>query len=323
MSAPSDLHSSWTNPAPDGLTAVSVTTPDGVALRAARLRVPAARGTVVILGGRGDFLERYFETMRDFMARGLAVATFDWRGTGGSQRMRDGSAVPVVTDFSRYDTDLETVMKQVVLPDCPPPYYVLAHSMGGPILIRAVARHNWFERVMTTGPLLGFVPGTMPVTLGRLTLAGLRFAGLTGLFLPGRRRGSLKTDAFEDNPLTSDEARWRRDFDTLEQFPALESPGPRIGWIHAAERATARLQRQAPRMQLTCPVMAVAAGMERLVDNRALMQLATRLHGLAVVVIPSARHEILMEADEVRAQFWAAFDAFTGLSPPADQGIAA
>jgi lysophospholipase len=27
-------------------------------------------------------------------------------------------------------------------------------------------------------------------------------------------------------------------------------------------------------------------------------------------VIPGARHEILMERDAIRAQFWAAFDAF-------------
>ncbi|HMT13304.1 MAG TPA: alpha/beta hydrolase, partial [Aestuariivirga sp.] len=45
--------------------------------------------------------------------------------------------------------------------------------------------------------------------------------------------------------------------------------------------------------------------------------------GLSVVVIPSARHEILMEADEVRAQFWAAFDAFTGLGHrPVEQEVA-
>lgn len=317
------LYPIWTNAAPEGIAATTATTPDGVVLRAATLRPAGARGTVVILGGRGDFIERYFETMRELAARGLAVAAFDWRGQGGSQRQADGGPVPVVTDFAAYDTDLETVMKQVVLPDCPPPYYALAHSMGGPILIRAVALHNWFERAMTTGPLIGFMPGLLPDRLGRLTISGLRYGGMAGAFLPGRKRGSLKTDAFEGNPLTSDETRWHRDFDTLDQYPAIESPGPRIGWIHGALQAMSRLQRQAAGLHLTCPVMAVAAGMDRLVDNRALFRIARNLHGLSVVVIPEARHEILTEADGVRAQFWAAFDAFTGLAaPPARQDAA-
>ena len=29
-----------------------------------------------------------------------------------------------------------------------------------------------------------------------------------------------------------------------------------------------------------------------------------------MVLLPTARHEILQERDEIRAQFWAAFDAF-------------
>ena len=317
------VYPTWTNPAPEGLVSVPLATPDGVVLRAVRARPSAARGTVLVLGGRGDFLERYFETMRDLTARGLAVAAFDWRGQGGSQKRQDGSAVPVVTNFRDYGTDLATVVKQMLLPDCPPPYYALAHSMGGPILLAAVAEHNWFERAVMVGPLIGFVPGLMPGPVARLIAAGLRYGGFVGAFLPGRKRGSLKTDAFEENPLTRDHGRWQRDYDTLDQYPALESPGARMGWIHAAQRAMDRLQKDAPHMRLTCPVMAVAAGMDRLVDNRALWRLAAQLPGLSVVEIREARHEILVESDEVRAQFWAAFEAFTGLAHPPDTAVAA
>lgn len=37
---------------------------------------------------------------------------------------------------------------------------------------------------------------------------------------------------------------------------------------------------------------------------------ATRLKAGRVITVPHARHEILMEQDPMRDQFWAAFDAF-------------
>ncbi len=64
-----------------------VVTSDGIVLRAMSARVANSRGTVVILGGRADFMERYFETARDLMDMGYCVASVDLRGQGGSQRL--------------------------------------------------------------------------------------------------------------------------------------------------------------------------------------------------------------------------------------------
>jgi lysophospholipase len=45
-----------------------------------------ARGTVVLLQGRNECIEKYYETIEHFTRRGLWVATFDWRGQGLSDR---------------------------------------------------------------------------------------------------------------------------------------------------------------------------------------------------------------------------------------------
>ena len=42
-----------------------------------------------------------------------------------------------VFDFSEYDRDLEAFVKEIVLPDCPPPLFALGHSMGAAVLIRS------------------------------------------------------------------------------------------------------------------------------------------------------------------------------------------
>ena len=71
------------NPVPDDAVVGAVTTRDGVTLRFARFAPPPGRkGTVVVLQGRAEYIEKYFETVRDLRARGFAVATFDWRGQG-------------------------------------------------------------------------------------------------------------------------------------------------------------------------------------------------------------------------------------------------
>src|SRR5215510_10405290 len=138
------------NPVPDDVVTGAIKTSDGVNLRFARWAPPPGRkGTVVVLQGRAEFIEKYFETVRDLRARGFAVATFDWRGQGLSDRVLRNPRKGHVGDFSEYDLDLETLMKEVVLPDCPPPIFALGHSMGAAMLVRAAFRgRRWFDRMV-------------------------------------------------------------------------------------------------------------------------------------------------------------------------------
>jgi lysophospholipase len=54
----------------------------------------------------------------------------------------------------------------------------------------------------------------------------------------------------------------------------------------------------------------IGAGADRVVSAPALERFATRLKVGRLITIPDAQHEILVERDHIRAQFWAAFDAF-------------
>src|SRR4051812_15252225 len=54
------------NPVPEGAVSGTITTPDGAELRFARWAPPAGRkGTVCVFAGRGEYIEKYFETVRD------------------------------------------------------------------------------------------------------------------------------------------------------------------------------------------------------------------------------------------------------------------
>ena len=97
------------NPVPEGARAGYFVTSDNVRLRYALFprKGEVPRGTVCILQGRAEFIEKYFETIADFQARGFAVATFDFRGQGGSERVVPGR-LGYVDRFEDYWTDLRS-----------------------------------------------------------------------------------------------------------------------------------------------------------------------------------------------------------------------
>src|SRR5690606_31013661 len=147
------------NPVPSGATVGAFQGYDGNPMRFARwepTRGPE-HGTVCVFTGRGEFIEKYFEVVADLRRRGFAVAIMDWRGQGGSYRPLSNPRKGWVRSFAEYDKDLDCFMEQVVLASCPAPYYALAHSMGGHILLRAASRPaSPFERIIVVAPMLRF-----------------------------------------------------------------------------------------------------------------------------------------------------------------------
>lgn len=305
-----DLISVAANPVPDDHVSGSLTTADGVRLRYARFPAPGrGRGTVIVLEGRGEFIEHYFETVADLRRRGFAAVCFDWRGQGGSQRLLADPRKGHVNDFADYLTDFEAVLHQVVLADCRPPYFVLGHSTGGAIALLAAARmRTQIERMVLTAPLLGLA---RPSRAWLAPVSGLLcYLGLAESYVPGGGRTILQTFPFDGNPVTSDPERYRRATDVVEAEPSLGIGSATIGWLNAAMRAVTRMDRAEFADSVPLPVLMIVAGAESIVSNAAIERLSARLKTGAHLRIPGARHEILMERDVYRSQFWAAFDAF-------------
>jgi lysophospholipase len=298
------------NPSPKGAVVGIVTTDDGVDLRYARWlpnRSPV-RGTIVLLHGRTEFIEKYFETINDLRRRGFAVATFDSRGQGGSARLLGNPRKGHVRDFADHVNDFESVMQQVVLPDCPPPYYVLAHSTGAAIaLLSAERMRTQIDRMVLTAPLLGLSWGSSR-WLARISSFLMHF-GLGEAFAPGAPT-FVPGQPFAGNILTNDAERFQRAVDVVEAEPSLAVGGATIGWINAAMRACWRMAEPDFADKVPMPVLIVLGGADTVVSNYAAEEFSRRVKTAAHLRVPGARHEILMEINQYRDQFWVAFDAF-------------
>jgi lysophospholipase len=304
------------NPVPDNAVAGSIKTPDGVTLRFARFTPPPGRkGTVVLLQGRAEFIEKYFETARDLRARGFAVATFDWRGQGLSDRALSDRHKGYVRDFSQYATDLDAIMEQVVLPDCPPPIFALGHSMGAAVAIRAChSGSRWFERVVLSAPMIALPHTGLSAVAGRFARF-MRLLGRGSAYVPTGGDEATGAEGFIGNAFSSDPVRFARNAAVLEEEPALGLGAPTIAWVDAALRQLKEFAAPGYPGHIRQPMLLVAAGRDEVVSTPAIEEFGMNLLAGRHLILAGSRHEILQEQDHYRAQFWAAFDAFVPGTP--------
>jgi lysophospholipase len=304
------------NPVPENVVTGMLHTSDGTGLRYARWSPPAGRkGTVCLFQGRAEFIEKYYETVADLRARGFAVATLDWRGQGLSDRAQPDPHKGHVGDFSEYDSDLETFMREVVLPDCPPPLFAIGHSMGAAILIRAARQgHHWFDRTVLSAPMIA-LQGPRGLGAARVTARTLRLFGMGASYVPMADMALVGTRPFVGNILTSDPVRYARNAAVLEVEPALGLAGPTVAWADAAFKVMQDFSQPSYAAKIRQPILIVGAGRDQVVSTLAIEDFAMRLRAGSHLVVAGSQHEVMMEQDRYRGQFWAAFDAFVPGTP--------
>ncbi len=334
------------NPVPKGAKCGFVAAPDGVKVRYAHWPASGAvrKGTVTLLQGRAEFIEKYFEVIEDLRGRGFNVIAFDWRGQGGSQRVTRNPKRGHVSSFKKFQLDLRTVLKDVSLATYPGPHFALAHSTGGLVLLSDTERlRTMLDRAVITSPLLGIPSGawapnlaglrrrivrkltfglfgrpplkaTEPRTSALIEKIGFPVAqafsmiGLGRLFVPGGN-GDIFVP-FETNRQTSDKTRFDRFNKVLKAAPELGIGAPTLGWLAAANRAMRAMRKRSAGPNVKLPCLILAAGEDRIVSTPEIEDFVSRTKAAAYVEIPGAAHELMMERDRFRDQFWAAFDAF-------------
>jgi lysophospholipase len=307
------------NPVPAGASVGSFVTRDKVKIRYAtftRTRF-ALKGTVIILNGRNECIEKYFETISDLNKRGFMVATFDWRGQGASDRLVKDPHKGYVRDFNDYVADLEQFFTDVALPDCRAPFFILAHSTGALIALMAAPRLlNRIQRMVLSAPLLEFTGQAFAHSTIKFLSGFLRYSGFGSSYMVGSQR-PRETQPFFGNKLSSDPDRYRRNSRLYEEHPELGLGGPTATWVNAASRAMDGVRDPHFQSSIQIPVLILAAGNDQVVSTPAIERYVERLRAGALITIDGAKHEIMQEKDAYREQFLAAFDAFIPGSDPA------
>jgi lysophospholipase len=279
---------------PDDLEVGPWRAPDGWSLRSFhRPAAGAPRGSLLFLGGRGDFFEKYLEAMEAWHRGGWALDGFDWRGQGGSGQLHEAGACHV-EDFATFVRDLAAFAADW-RGRTTRPQIVIGHSMGGHVLLRAAAEGLLSaDALILLSPMLGIASRPLPQPLLPVLGQGAR--------LPALRDRPLWSGSRSPKPghLTSCPDRHEDKLWWKAQEPGLGRAGPTWTWLAAALRSIRRLDRDLRRSAPAMPILILAAEKDTIVDGKAIARTARRLPAARLHVIAGAGHELLRERDGPR-----------------------
>jgi lysophospholipase len=289
--------------------------PDGCRLRWGiwRGKRDFGRGTVLLLHGRTEYLEKYEETAWDLNRRGFDVLSLDWRGQGRSCRLLADPEKGHVDSYDDYLGDLEALIAKMAPRLRAQTVGVLAHSMGGHIALRYLSeRTGRFRWAVLVSPMVNLCWNPVADRLLRAFTRAAVVLGGSGALAPGGRHVDQARGRFEGNRLSSDRTRFEEDRKGIKANPDLAVGGVTFGWLSATFQSIDTLNGKGYTDRIRTPVVIVGAGQERVVSLQAQQRICKRLSAGRFYLLPGARHEILRETDEVRERFWKIFDWFTG-----------
>jgi lysophospholipase len=270
-----------------------------------------ARGSLLFMPGRGDCYEKYLETLDYWHLQGWQVTASDWRGQAFSGRLGADAYTGHVDDFAIWVGDLAELWHQWTA-STPPPHVLVGHSMGGHLVLRALAEQAVNpDAAVLIAPMLGFLNHGVPA--GVMQAAAWLMTKLGDHRRQAWRRGEKPQILPADRNLllTSDDVRYADELWWREARPELAMGPGSWGWTERAFSST-RATMQAGMLEgVKPPVLIVATDHDKLVEFRDIASAAKRIpHGEMLRFGAESRHEILREVDAVRDRALTGIDAF-------------
>ncbi|HQS98504.1 MAG: lysophospholipase [Novosphingobium sp. 17-62-19] len=277
------------------------------------------RGSLLFLPGRGDFYEKYLESLDYWHNQGWRITALDWRGQAGSGRLAADPDTGHVSDFSIWVDDLAAFWADWVK-TTPAPHVIVGHSMGGHLVLRSVSEKRINPvAVVLSAPMLGFLtPGPNRV-LHKVAEAMCRFGDPERPAWkisekPGTTLAARNTLLTHDEARYADEAHWK----ATRSFLGL-GPGS-WRWVERAYASMLALDAPGMLERVEQPVLLLSARYDGLVSSRAIDKAARRLPRAQLTVWGrEARHELLREADAVRDKVIRTIDDFLDRLAPAPE----
>jgi lysophospholipase len=272
-------------------------------------------GTVVLSTGRTEFIEKYAEVVGELLQRRFTVLIHDWRGQGLSARLLPDALKGHADRFHDLVDDYRVMLDHYEA-HLPRPWIDLSHSMGGCLVLLALARgERRFSASLQTAPMLGITVQRNPFL--RMAVWAMAHGGFANRYALGAADDPYAA-AFETDRLTHDPVRYARTQKLILEHPDLALGGVTWGWVESAFEAIGWLRRAPEVTRVAIPITMLSAALEGLVDNDGQRFIAGRLPHCRLVEIPDAFHEIMMETDDIRAVFWREFEALVrSISPQA------
>jgi len=268
------------------------------------------KGTILLLNGRTEFMEKYAETIEELNFKGFDVYSIDWPGQGLSGRVLSNSHKGFVKSYQNYINDLKLFMDKIVKPNLVPPLIILAHSMGGHVALRFM--HNFPEKIHKAVLVSPMVDISMTPCFRLFAKISTYIAVKTGFdkaYAIGQKNYSFDKK-FEGNDVTSDPIRFLDEKNAIKQNHNLALGGVTYKWLDATFKSINILKKQGYANKIHIDTLIIGAKADTIVCLNSQKNICSLMYSCRYIEIYNARHEILKETDSVRAVFWKAFDNF-------------
>tara|TARA_B100001540_G_scaffold56363_1_gene50949 strand:+ start:3867 stop:4868 length:1002 start_codon:yes stop_codon:yes gene_type:complete len=297
--------------APKGLESYFIPMEDGKKIRlmcwSPNLPKDQIKGTFLLQQGHNEFIEKYYETIQEILDRGFYVVCYDWRGQGMSDRMIKNINKQFIRDFSIHISDLSFILNEIINKNFPKPLFGFGHSMGGYILLIAQKKfQKYFKGLILSAPMLGFKIEYLLFPVVTLT----NFFSSEERYFIGSKPSMGKETPFKDNDLTSDQRRYQRTQELVRKNPKLRLWGVTNAWVKAVKDSYNITRKKSWLGEIKTKIIIFNPIEDKVVDSQKTKKINKLLPNSQIINLKNIKHEILMEKNEHRANFWESVDNF-------------
>ncbi len=269
-----------------------------------------AKGLVLLLHGRSEFIEKYKGVAKYLQEIGWTVVSPDWRGQGLSSRELENRCKGHIKRFDDYVDDLEALYSKVIESQGLP-VYILAHSMGGHIALRFMKRHSLkIKKAVLVSPMIDITLPAMMKPVSKLLSKKLSKTPFAQKYTPGSGDYSVKNARFNGNNLCHDPKAYWILHNEIAKNSDLAIGGITWGWLNAAFESIKILKQDAVIDKITTPILMISAQKDSIVSTKAQEKLSKKLPDCTFLSIKGAFHELLFEEAKIQHKLWDAINGF-------------
>lgn len=268
------------------------------------------KGSVVLLHGFTEFIQKYREIIYYFTQAGYDVYMAEHYGHGYSERdeLTEGNLSKVAVDeFSVYVDDAFQFITDVVNKkrDRNKPFILFGHSMGGGIGTRLLEKYpSVFDAAILSSPMIEIETGATPEWIAKFFAGSANAFGAGGDYIFGHYDYTPE-DLFEDPscPASSYE-RYKYALELRAENEYYQMYGATWSWLNASIDATKKMVEQEEAQKVRIPVLLFQAENDSLVRSGGQLEFAAKAYNVNVVYCPGAHHEIFNSPDEIAYAYW-------------------
>ena len=293
--------------APKNIHAFYLAMNDNKKIRVFFWKLKENRGTILLQQGHNEFIEKYYETIQNFIDRGFNVVCFDWRGQGLSDRMTKNEHKQYIESFNIHDDDLTFIIDNLIKKELPGPLIGVGHSMGGCLMLSSLKNNEKkFDGMILSAPMLGF---KFNILINIIVFFSNLFLSDDD-YLFGSKPNLGKETPFNENELTNDKFRYERTLRLVRKNPKVRLWGITNLWAKAVKTRLRLLKNAKWIEKIELKILIINSVEDKVVSPQFVQNYGKRIKNSILINFKNCGHEIFMETDNKRKLLWNEIDKY-------------